>query len=198
MEMLERFAVAFGKGIEAADSRAPIAVNARSGKPFRPGIGPHSESETIRLSTEEIKDSENTLSKIDLEVPYPAGGRSRCDICLGEASGRGWWLEAKMLRFLGDNGKRNDNILLHILSPYPAHRSAVTDCLKLKDAPAASRTAVLIFGYDHERWNLDPAIKAFETIAEQRVSLGPRLQTRFDGLIHPVHTHGRVFAWEVL
>ena len=36
-----------------------------------------------------------------------------------------------MLRFLGDNGKPNDNILMHVLSPYPQHRSALTDCEKL-------------------------------------------------------------------
>jgi len=27
---------------------------------------------------------------------------------------------------MGDNGKPNDNMLMHILSPYPAHRSALT------------------------------------------------------------------------
>jgi hypothetical protein len=35
-------------------------------------------------------------------------------------------------RILGDNGKLNDNMLMHILSPYPQHRSAVTDCNKLR------------------------------------------------------------------
>lgn len=32
---------------------------------------------------------------------------------------------------LGDNGKPNDNMIMHILSPYPDHRSALTDCSKL-------------------------------------------------------------------
>jgi hypothetical protein len=36
-----------------------------------------------------------------------------------------------MLRLMGDNGKPNDNMLMHILSPYPSHRSALTDCQKL-------------------------------------------------------------------
>ena len=36
-----------------------------------------------------------------------------------------------MMRLMGDNGKPNDNILTHILSPYPAQRSAITDCRKL-------------------------------------------------------------------
>ena len=30
------------------------------------------------------------------------------------------------LRLKGDNGKPNDNMLMHILSPYPQHRSALT------------------------------------------------------------------------
>jgi len=37
----------------------------------------------------------------------------------------------KMLRLMGDNSKPNDNMLMHILSPYPSHRSALTDCQKL-------------------------------------------------------------------
>lgn len=36
-----------------------------------------------------------------------------------------------MLRLFGDNAKLNDNMLMHLLSPYPAHRSALTDCEKL-------------------------------------------------------------------
>ncbi len=39
-----------------------------------------------------------------------------------------------MLRLMGDNGKANDNMLMHILSPYPSHRSALTDCEKLLGA----------------------------------------------------------------
>jgi hypothetical protein len=33
----------------------------------------------------------------------------------------GWAIEVKMLRLMGDNGKLNDNMVMHILSPYPAH-----------------------------------------------------------------------------
>ena len=53
-----------------------------------------------------------------------------------------WAIEAKMLRMFGDNGKLNDNMLMHVLSPYPAHRSALTDCGKLahSNRPAARRS----------------------------------------------------------
>jgi hypothetical protein len=30
-----------------------------------------------------------------------------------------WAIEVKMLRLMGDNHKPNDNMLMHILSPYP-------------------------------------------------------------------------------
>jgi hypothetical protein len=44
-----------------------------------------------------------------------------------------------MLRIFGDNGKLNDNMLMHVLSFYPAHLSALTDCGKLanRTSPAA-------------------------------------------------------------
>ncbi len=45
------------------------------------------------------------------------------------------------MRLMGDNGKPNDNILTHILSPYPAHRSAVTDCAKLLESGLGDRKA---------------------------------------------------------
>ena len=106
-------------------------------------------------------------------------------------------MEVKMLRLMGDNGKPNDNILMHILSPYPAHRSALTDCTKITSARFKTRTAVVIFGYDYPDWPMDPAIDAFEVLARHRVHLGNRVVAEFEGLIHPVHTTGRVFAWEV-
>lgn len=53
-------------------------------------------------------------------------------------------MEVKMLRLMGDNGKPNDNILMHILSPYPEHRSALTDCDKLRGSNLSDRCAVMI------------------------------------------------------
>lgn len=102
-----------------------------------------------------------------------------------------------MLRLMGDNGKTNDNMLMHILSPYPSHRSALTDCLKLRDSHFAQRRAVLIYGFDYPAWPLDPAIEAFETLARVQIAIGDRCEAPFDGLMHPIHTHGRVFAWEI-
>lgn len=76
-----------------------------------------------------------TTACLALRSATPSLRGQKCDLVLeGE-----WAVEVKMLRCLGDNGKPNDNILMHILSPYPAHRSALTDCMKLRDSGFAER-----------------------------------------------------------
>jgi hypothetical protein len=102
-----------------------------------------------------------------------------------------------MLRLMGDNGKPNDDMLMHILSPYPSHRSALTDCQKLAASGFSGSLAVLIYGYDYDALPMEPAVEAFEQLAEHRVRLGSRETASFDGLIHPVHRRGGVFVWEV-
>jgi hypothetical protein len=102
-----------------------------------------------------------------------------------------------MLRLMGDNGKPNDNMLMHILSPYPSHRSALTDCQKLVGSGFSGSLGVLIYGYDYDALPMEPAVEAFEQLAEHRVRLGPRQAASFDGLVHPVHRRGGVFVWEV-
>lgn len=57
-----------------------------------------------------------------------------------------------MLRMFGDNGKLNDNMLMHVLSPYPAHRSALTDCQKLVRSALPGRKAIVVFGYGYNDW----------------------------------------------
>ena len=86
---------------------------------------------------------------------------------------------------MGDNGKLNDNMVMHILSPYPEHRSALTDCTKLAAAQLGERKAIMIYGYDYPGWPMDPAIEAFETLASQKVKLASRATASFDGLIIP-------------
>jgi hypothetical protein len=98
---------------------------------------------------------------------------------------------------LGDNGKPNDNILMHILSPYPQHRSAVTDCEKLASSKLGRRNAILIYGYEAWEFPLITAIGAFETVAANKAKLGRRIVASFGGLIHPVHSSGQVYAWEI-
>jgi hypothetical protein len=134
---------------------------------------------------------------IFLDVPYPGHRRQKCDLCIGRPGEWEWAIEVKMLRMLGDNGKPNDSMLMHILSPYPQHRSAMWDCIKLANGFIGVRTAMIIYGYQADRWPLTDAIKAFEALASLEVELGRRLEAHSGELIHPVHRNACVFAWEV-
>ena len=191
--LVEDFAVA----IRRADGRCPQAVGSRTGREYRPGIGPHTEDRTLRLVVGELVMLDVAYVPHSFDVPYPGGARQRCDWCLGSPRCWDWAIEGKMLRLFGDNGKLNDNMLMHILSPYPAHRSALTDCSKLVASGLPGRKAIVIFGYDYDGWAMDPAIEAFETLASERVILSGRHEAAYDHLVHPVHQRGRVFAWEV-
>lgn len=186
--------------LKRADSKAPQAINVRSKEMFQPGIGPHSESQVVQLITKELieyaPDRYND-NNIGLGIPYPENPRQKCDLCVRSNSEWEWAIEIKMLRFLGDNGKVNDNILMHILSPYPEHRSALTDCGKLRNSTLGKSKAILIYGFDNDQWPLEPAIDAFETLAYSQTKLGVRETATFTGLMHPVHNKGKVYAWEL-
>jgi hypothetical protein len=99
---------------------------------------------------------------------------------------------------MGDNGKPNDNILMHIVSPYPSDRSALTDCTKLAESDLGTRKAVLIYGYSCDQVLLAPAIEAFEVLARHGGLIGEQHRADFDGLVHPVYREGSVFAWEII
>jgi hypothetical protein len=103
-----------------------------------------------------------------------------------------------LLRLLGDNGGLNDNMLMHILSPYAQHRSAFTDCQKLSVSGFEARKAIVILGYDAPEWPLELAIEAFEGLANQHFKLSRRHGASFEGLMHPIHRSGQVFAWELV
>lgn len=195
-----RLAEQFAAALSAADARSPVALNARTKVAYQPGIGPHSESSTVKLVAEELTAIDPAVyGQSCVGVPYPDAPRQKCDWCIGpRADGWEWAIEVKLLRFLGDNGGPNDNMLMHVLSPYAQHRSAVTDCDKLRQANLATRSAVLIYGFESSDWPLGPAIEAFETIANARGQVGPRNEASFAHLIHPVHRSGSVFVWEVL
>ncbi len=149
----------------------------------------------VELALAAIETRLNGVS-VDTHVPYPRSRRIKCDVHLRGDSD--WAIEVKLLRRLGDNGKPNDNILMHILSPYAQDRSAVTDCVKLAQSGFAARQAVVIIGFEYGEWPLQPAVKAFERIASDLVNLRPCVPARFTGLVHPVQKEGAVFAWEVL
>jgi hypothetical protein len=188
----------FAVALTHVDARRPVAVNQRSKAAFQPGIGPHSEAVALKMIAEDMSVlAPDRYSEVSFGVPYPSAPRQKCDLRLvGTASA--WALEVKLLRFRGDNGHPNDNILMHILSPYAAHRSALTDCEKLSRSGFSDRKAILIYGFDDEEWPLEPAIAAFEALAATRASLKTRQLARSGALCHPVHKTALVYGWELV
>lgn len=194
---LSEFVIDFAAAMSAADAARPVAVRHGGGGTFAPGIGPHPENEVVSMCLTRMAESKpSKYESHKLRVRYP-GSRAECDLCLGNAQAWDWAIELKLLRFLGDNGKQNGHMLMHILSPYPQDHSAVTDCAKLVTSGLAARSAIVIFGYEHAEWPLEPAISAFEHLATRSVQLGARCSADTGELVHPVHRQGRVYGWEL-
>lgn len=170
-------------------------MSSRTGKAYQPGLGPHTEAKTVDLVMLELATMEPDVYGGHVTgVPYPGiSPIKRCDLLVGP-----WAVEGKMLRIMGDNGKPNDNMLMHSLSPYPQHRSALTDCRKLGESSLGPRKAILIFGYEYEEWPMEPTIAAFEALAAPEVRLGHPTSASVGNLVHPVHQRGAVFGWEIL
>jgi hypothetical protein len=178
-----------------AEARSPVWVS-RSGRTYRPGIGPHAENAAVALMLDELRRVEPyTTLQLGQFLPYPRAPRQKCDLWLGEPLQ--WAIEVKMARFQGDNGKLDDTALKDLLSPYDADRSALADSVKLARSDIVAGKAVLIYGFDASDRPLEPAIEAFEILARARVQLGGRTQATLGPLVHPVHVSGTVFAWEV-
>jgi hypothetical protein len=184
----------FAAGMKAADAKCPVAQSARSERTYLPGLGPFNEAMTVKLVMAELQQLHpERYGKHALEVSYPESARSKCDLCIGSAPHWDWAIEIKMLRLLGDNGLPNDNMLMHILSPYPEHHSALTDCEKLMASGLDGMKAILIYGYECKQRPIERAIDAFERLAGLRPA--DRITADAEELIHPVHQHARVFGW---
>jgi hypothetical protein len=195
--MLDRLARVLAAAVQTVDARLPVAVNKRTGISFGVGLGPHSETETFKFIVHEAQTANpDWLIGVVFGIPYPQSPRQKCDLMLTTPAGE-LFVEGKLLRLKGDNGKPNDNMLMHILSPYTQNRSALTDCAKLASSQFAGAKVVTIVGYSYPDLPLEPAIRAFETLARATVRLGERHQAHFCGLKHPVHRAGSIMAWQV-
>ena len=135
--------------------------------------------------------------RIETDIPYPNFPRQKCDWKWTTPTNDVFMIEAKMMRLMGDNAKPNDDILTHILSPYPQQRSALTDCQKLIASGFVGTPTILIYGYEYKGYPLEPVIDAFEYLASKSVRLSQRYMNAFSELIHPVHRAGAVYAWTI-
>ena len=192
MELLDQFVEVFAQGLKLADAKLPRASSSK--REYQAGIGPHTEPGTVRLALEEIVSNHLLEINPELSVKYPNYPRNKCDLLL-RSSPDPLYIEIKMMRILGDNGKPNDNIIKHILSPYQHDRSALTDIEKLKTSGFEGKKTILIYGYESEEFPLSFVIEAFEKLADKNIV--EACEASFEGLVHPVHQRGAVFGWIV-
>jgi hypothetical protein len=77
--MLERLVHDLARAAEAVDAARPIARNKRSGEPFEPGLGPHSESDTFNLLTTATAAAAPEWY-LSIEVGRPLSGRAAAEM----------------------------------------------------------------------------------------------------------------------
>lgn len=168
-------------------------VSDRSGQPFRafkPGVGPYGEPQlVVRIATylnelPKYGSAVRTKRTPDLLIPNE------------------WAIEFKITRPFGDNGKEAENWSVNLLHPYPGNVSTVGDCHKLAKLRSPERKAVVVIGYEHHPPKIDLTllVESFEVVAMHvaNIKLSPRVETRRQDLIHPIHQSVRVFGWHVL
>ena len=191
-DYLKAFLSEFAAMITVADHRRPQKTPHTRKKPYQAGIGPFTEDETVDLVLAEFPNNWEGCS-FERFVSYPAFRRSKCDLCMTTPVGQ-IYIEIKMMRLFGDNGKTNDNIFMHILSPYPKQRSALTDIQKLNESGFTGDKAIIIYGYNYKEYPMLPLVKCYETLAGSKLIKACPPCHYYD-LIHPVHTEGSIYGW---
>jgi len=173
-----------------ADALVQIDASREPFRTFQPGVGPYGEPQLVRLVATQL----NRLPKY--------GGAVRTKRTPDLLVPNEWAIEVKITRPFGDNGREAENWSVNLLHPYAGNVSTIGDCHKLLQYSGPERGAVLVVGYEHmpARIDLTPLIRSFQTIATEvlHIRLSERVETRREGLIHPVHQSVDVFAWEVL
>jgi hypothetical protein len=176
--------------VDIANAIASVDASRAPHRSFQPGVGPYGEPQLVKL----IEMYLNTLPK------YHGAVRTKRtpDLLIPNE----WAVEFKIARPFGDNGKEAENWSVNLLHPYAGNVSTIGDCWKLAGLKCGERKAVVVIGYEHTppKIDLTPLVESFEVIAERiaRIRLSARVETRRDGLVHPVHQAVRVFAWEVI
>jgi hypothetical protein len=151
----------------------------------------------VMANLSETSPKDYGLGTYSLQIPYPSAPRSRLDVAFGFSPDWTLCVEVKMLRLLGDNGKVNDNMLMHVLSPYPQHRSALTDTQKLVRSGFPGQKTLLIFAYEYPDFPTRTAIEAFETLARRFVRITSVATATISALAHPIHTEATVYGWNI-
>ena len=193
MEDFKKIISDFALSIKKIDSTKPVYVSQRKNKNvYKPGIGPHTETATINLVVNELK-QDKFYTKIEREIKYP-NSRKSCDLKFN-INNKILFSEVKMMRIMGDNNKANDNIFMHIFSPYEKQNSALTDGLKLLKSSFDGEKSIIIYGYDYDDFPIEKTISLFEKTTKDFFNISERYSASFEKLVHPVHTRGSVYGW---
>ena len=193
MEDFKKIISDFALSMKKIDSTKPVYVSQRKNKNiYKPGIGPHTETATINLVVNELK-KDKFYTKIEREIKYP-NSRKSCDLKFN-INNKILFSEVKMMRIMGDNNKANDNIFMHIFSPYEKQNSALTDGLKLLKSGFDGEKSIIIYGYDYDDFPIEKTISLFEKTTKDFFNISERYSASFEKLVHPVHTRGSVYGW---
>ncbi len=179
-------------GLKAADALGLRARSQRGSRLYRAGIGPHSEDAAMGAAVAQMKIKDPMTYRDVRPVPYPQS-RRRCDLGIGKPTA--WAIEVKMARAFGDNGKLDDTYLKDLLSPYERDHSALSDATKLLEFDCR-RGPDLWFRVPESTPRTGN--EALELLMAAVVKISTRIEVSFKELMHPIHSNGRVIAWEVL
>jgi hypothetical protein len=173
-----------------ADALVSVDKSREPFRAFQPGVGPYGEPQLVSRIAAYI----NNLP----ECRGMARTKRTPDLLI---SGH-WAVEFKITRPYGDNGREAENWSVNLLHPYPGNVSTVGDCYKLIKLDCQERKAVVVIGYEHvpSKIDLTPLIESFELIAKHiaQIRLSERVESRREGLVHPVHQACRVVGWEII
>jgi hypothetical protein len=177
---LQALVADFARGLQTADARA------------------HTETETLKSVLRAMCDLEPIrYANVEANISYPRAPRRTCDLVI-RLPDEAWFVEVKLVRMMSDS-KWNDDVLKQILSPYPRHRSALTDCEELVRSGFQGEKAVLLYGYECTDGSLAALMDCFESVAKtRRFNLGARQSASFENSSDVTLRDGHVHAWEVL
>jgi hypothetical protein len=180
----------FATGFLRADAARPQSK-------YGSGLAPRSEIDVVARVLAEMRSvAPQRYASSGQELAFP-GSDERADLWIGDPLD--WVIEVKMARaYHGKVGAGLDaTALKDVISPWDCDRSAVTDAAKLATSAFWCRRAVLIYGFDYDGAPLGELIDCFELVAQRRAVLSGRAVAPLPSLVHPVHSRGAVYAWEV-
>ena len=158
---------------------------------YSPGIGPFTEpllvsQIALRLTSQGIPArTTETPADIDMDVQGT------------------WALEFKTVRPYRNDDKPApaEHWSQNLLHPYEGSTSLMGDAIKLLKLDGYPQKGLVAVGYEHRpaRTSLDPLISSFELVSKVilGIPLGPRIEERREGLVHPTHQVLRCFAWQL-